>query len=384
MYERTLFQEEHNAFRDSVRRFIERQVTPRYRDWENAGALPREFWREAGAAGLLCPEVPEEYGGPGCDVLFSAIVHEELERAGAHAVSANLIAHNDVIGPYLLAYGTAEQKARWLPGLVSGEIVGSIGMSEPGAGSDLKAIRTVARPSANGFVLSGQKTFITNGSNCDLIVVAAKTSPDAGAKGVSLLMVDTSLPGFRRGQLLDKIGQRAADTTELFFDDIELARDCILGNENGGFAHMMEMLPRERLSIAICAAAQADAAIDWTLAYVKERQVFGRALSELQATRFKIAELASDAKVARVFVDWCLERAVAGTLDVEAAAIAKYWVTEKSHHVIDGCLQLFGGYGYMRDFPISRLWVDSRAQRIYGGTSEVMKELIGREILKNR
>jgi alkylation response protein AidB-like acyl-CoA dehydrogenase len=378
---RTLFAEEHDAFRDSIRRFIEHEVVPAYRAWEDAGLVPRDVWRAAGAVGMLCPDVPEEYGGPGGDFLFNAIVHEELARAGAASFSACLIAHNDIIVSYLMKLGTEEQKHLWLPAMVSGAAVAAIGMSEPGAGSDLKALRTVARRTGGNYVLNGQKTFITNGYNADFVVVAAKTDPDNPKVGISLFIVDTTLQGFRRGRLLEKVGQKAGDTAELFFDDIVLAADTLLGTENGGFRAMMELMPRERIAIAMSAVAEAESALDWTIDHVKTREAFGKPLAELQTVRFKIAELASECAVARVFVDWCLKRQASEDLDLQSAVIAKYWVTDAAYSVIDECLQLFGGYGYMREYPISRAWVDSRIHRIYGGANEIMKDIIGKGLL---
>lgn len=339
--------------------------------------VPREAWLQAGEMGLLCPDVPEAYGGPGGDFLHNAIVHEELARGGAVSFSACLIAHSDIVAAYLMELGSEAQKRRWLPGMVSGEIIASIGMSEPGAGSDLRSIRTIARPDGKGgYRLSGQKTFITNGYNCDLVVVACRT----GERDISLFAVDTKVPGFRRGRLLEKVGQKAGDTAELFFDEIALGEADALGEIGAGFRQMMRLMPRERLAIVVTAMAEAETAYELALGYVRERKAFGQRVVDFQAIRFKLAEIAADLEVARVFVDRCIEENAAGTFDIKSAAISKFWVTDIACKAIDDCLQLFGGYGYMREYPISRLWTDSRIHRIYGGTNEIMKEIIGRQL----
>lgn len=364
-----------------MRRFIEREVVPDYRAWEDAGRIPRDVWEKAGEIGMLCPDVPVEYGGPGGDFLCNAIVHEELARVGAASFSACLIAHSDIVGSYLLTLGTETQKSWWLPRMAQGAAIAAIAMSEPGAGSDLKGMRSFARRGDSGYFLNGQKTFITNGSQADLVVVAAKTAADDSKSDISLFLVDTQLPGFRRGRLLDKVGQKAGDTAELYFDDIPLGQDTLLGAENTGFRSMMELMPRERVAIAMSAIAEAEAALEWTMEHVKTRQAFGQPLAKLQTIRFKIAEIASALSVARVYVDWCLARALTGNLELRHAVIAKYWVSEAAYAAIDDCVQLFGGYGYMREYPISRAWVDSRIHRIYGGTNEIMKEILGKALL---
>ena len=376
--QRRLFSSEHEDFRTAVRRFVEREVTPRLTEWEDAGMVPRETWLRAGEMGMLCPDIPEEYGGPGGDFLFNAIVHEELARGGAVSFSACLIAHSDIIAAYLMELGTEEQKQRWLPKMVTGEVIAAIGMSEPDAGSDLKSIRTTARANGSGYLLSGQKTFITNGYNAGLVVVACKAGDKE--KGISLFTVDTTLPGFRRGRLLEKIGQKAGDTAELFFDDIALTHADALGEIGAGFPNMMKLMPRERLAIVVTAIAEAETAYNLALDYVRERKAFGKRIVDFQAIRFKLAEIAADLEVARVFVDRCIEEERAGTFDIKSAAISKFWVTDIACKAIDDCLQLFGGYGYMREYPISRLWTDSRIHRIYGGTNEIMKEIIGRQL----
>jgi acyl-CoA dehydrogenase len=375
--QRRIFSPEHENFRSVVRRFVEREITPRVPEWEEAGMVPRDAWLQAGAMGMLCPDVEEKYGGPGGDFLFNAIVHEELARGCAVSFSACLIAHSDIIASYIGKLGTEEQKRHWLPKMVTGEAIAAIGMSEPGAGSDLKSIRTSARPAeGGGFLLSGQKTFITNGYNADLVVVACKTD----GKRISLFTVDTTLPGFRRGRLLEKVGQRAGDTAELFFDDVKLRDEDALGELGAGFKHMMTLMPRERLAIVVTAIAEAETAYNLALEYVRERKAFGQRIIDFQAIRFKLAEIAADLEVARVFVDRCIEEEANGTFDIKSAAISKFWVTDVACKAIDDCLQLFGGYGYMREYPISRLWTDSRIHRIYGGTNEIMKEIIGRQL----
>jgi acyl-CoA dehydrogenase len=380
---RTLFNETHDAFRDAIRRFIEKDMMPHYLEWEDEGQVPREVWMKAGELGMLGPDVPEEYGGPGGDFLFNAIVHEELAYAGAASFSASLMAHNDIVTSYLVNLGSEEQKQRWLPGMVTGEVIASIGMSEPGAGSDLKALRTTARREGDVYIVNGQKTFITNGYNADLVVLAAKTDP-TGQKsgGVSLFTVDTRLPGFRRGRKLEKVGQKAGDTAELFFDDMAVPASDLLGEENKGFRAMMELMPRERIAIAMAAIAEAEGALSWAIEHVKTREAFGQPLADFQTIRFKIAELATETSVARVFTDWCLGRDLEGELDVQSAVMAKYHVTDVAYKVIDECLQLFGGYGYMREYRISRAWVDSRIHKIYGGTNEIMKDILGKSLLK--
>jgi acyl-CoA dehydrogenase len=376
---RAIFGEEHNIYRQSVRRFIEKSVSPHYERWEREGQVPRGFWTDAGAAGLLCPMVPEVYGGAGGDYLFNAIVLEELVRAGATGLGGVSV-HNDIVVPYIVDLGTEEQKRYWLPRMVSGEAVAAIGMTEPSGGTDLKGLRTTAKRDGNHYVIDGQKTFITNGQTADIVVLAAKTDPKAGSKGISLFVVEATREGYRHGRQLGKVGQHAADTAELFFDGVRVPADHLLGEEGRGFAHMMEKLPQERLAIAIIGAAHAEAAHAWTIAYVKERKAFGQAVFDFQNTRFKLAEMAAEITLGRLFVDTCLKAHLQGTLDVPTAAMAKFWVTDMASRVIDECLQLFGGYGYMREFPIARAWIDARVQRIYGGTNEIMKELVARSL----
>lgn len=381
MIERTLFQPDHQAFADSFRRFIDKEVTPHHAAWEEQGYVAREVWSQAGANGFLCMSLPEEYGGAGADKLYSVAQMEELARAGTTGIGFGL--HSEIVAPYILHYGTEAQKQKYLPQMASGDVVGAIAMSEPAAGSDLQGIKTTAIKSADGshYVLNGSKTFITNGWHADLVIVVAKTDPAAGAKGTSLLLVERGMPGFEKGQRLKKMGMKAQDTSELFFNDVQVPVDNLLGGpamEGRGFICLMEQLPWERLQIAITAVAAAQAAIDWTLDYVKQRKVFGQSVASFQNTRHTLAELQTQVQVARVFVDKCCELIVRDQLDTETASMAKYWTTDLQCKVMDECVQLFGGYGYMWEYPITRAYADARVQRIYGGTNEIMKEVIAR------
>ena len=381
MIERTLFQPDHQAFADSFRRFIDKEVTPHHADWEDQGYVAREVWSQAGANGFLCMSLPEEYGGAGADKLYSVAQMEELARAGTTGIGFGL--HSEIVAPYILHYGTEAQKQKYLPQMASGAMVGAIAMSEPAAGSDLQGIKTTAIKSADGchYVLNGSKTFITNGWHADLVIVVAKTDPAAGAKGTSLLLVERGMPGFEKGQRLKKMGMKAQDTSELFFNDVKVPAENLLGGpamEGRGFICLMEQLPWERLQIAITAVAAAQAAIDWTLDYVKQRKVFGQSVASFQNTRHTLAELQTQVQVARVFVDKCCELIVKDQLDTETASMAKYWTTDLQCKVMDECVQLFGGYGYMWEYPITRAYADARVQRIYGGTNEIMKEVIAR------
>ncbi len=381
MIERTLFQPDHQAFADSFRRFIDKEVTPHHAAWEDQGYVAREVWSQAGANGFLCMSLPEEYGGAGADKLYSVAQMEELARAGTTGIGFGL--HSEIVAPYILHYGTEAQKQKYLPQMASGAMVGAIAMSEPAAGSDLQGIKTTAIKSADGshYVLNGSKTFITNGWHADLVIVVAKTDPAAGAKGTSLLLVERGMPGFEKGQRLKKMGMKAQDTSELFFNDVKVPAENLLGGtamEGRGFICLMEQLPWERLQIAITAVAAAQAAIDWTLDYVKQRKVFGQSVASFQNTRHTLAELQTQVQVARVFVDKCCELIVKDQLDTETASMAKYWTTDLQCKVMDECVQLFGGYGYMWEYPITRAYADARVQRIYGGTNEIMKEVIAR------
>jgi len=380
MIQRTLFTPDHEAFRDSFRRFMEKEIAPFHADWEEQGYVDRAVWHKAGDNGFLCMTMPEEYGGAGADKLFSVVQMEELSRAGFSGIGYSL--HSEIVAPYILHYGTEEKKKKPLPQLASGAMIGAIAMSEPAAGSDLQGIKATAIQQPDGsYLLNGSKTFITNGWHADLVIVVAKTTPAAGAKGTSLLLVERGMPGFSVGKRLKKLGMKAQDTSELFFDNVRVPAANLLGgqtHENKGFICLMEQLPWERLQIAIGAVAASQAAIDWTVAYVKERKVFGQPVASFQNTRFTLAELQTEVQVARVFVDKCTELLLTNTLDTATASMAKYWCSDLQCKVMDECVQLFGGYGYMWEYPITRAYADARVQRIYGGTNEIMKEVITR------
>jgi acyl-CoA dehydrogenase len=380
MIQRTLFTAEHEAFRDSFRRFIDKEIAPFHAEWEEQGFVDRAVWHKAGANGFLCMSLPEQYGGSGADKLYSVVQMEEISRTGFSGIGFSL--HSEIVAPYLLHYGTPAQKERYLPRLASGEMIGAIAMSEPAAGSDLQGIKATALLQPDGsYLLNGSKTFITNGWHADLVVVVAKTNPAAGAKGTSLLLIERGMPGFSVGKRLKKLGLKAQDTSELFFDNVSVPAANLLGGpdfENKGFICLMEQLPWERLQIAIGAIAAAQAAIDWTVDYVKERKVFGQPVASFQNTRFTLAELQTQVQIARVFVDKCTELLMSNTLDTATASMAKYWCSDLQCKVMDDCVQLFGGYGYMWEYPITRAYADARVQRIYGGTNEIMKEVITR------
>ncbi len=373
-----VFKEEHEAFRKTVAAFIEREIAPNYDRWEKDGQVSREVWQKAGAAGLLMTDIPEEYGGGGADFLFSAVMIEEMSKRVFAAPGFRL--HSDIVAPYITNYGTEEQKRAWLPRMAKGEVITAIAMTEPGTGSDLQAIRTTALRKGNELVVNGQKTFITNGGLADLVIVAAKTDTAAGAKGVTLVLVETDRAGFKRGRNLKKIGQNAQDTAELFFEDVRVPPANILGEEGRGFACLMNQLPRERMLVAIGAVAMMEAALGWTVDYTRERKAFGKTVADFQNTRFKLAEVKTEITVARTFLDRCLEQFLEGTLDTTTAAMAKWWLTELEGRVLDTCLQLFGGYGYMVEYPIARAYADARVHRIYAGTTEIMKELVARSL----
>ena len=379
--ERTLFEPEHELFRESYRRFIAQEIAPHHAQWEADGQVSRELWVEAGKHGFLAMGVPEQFGGAGVDdVRFSVVLIEELARAGFSG--PGFAVHNDVVVPYLLQLCTDEQKARWLPGVVSGERILAIAMSEPGAGSDLQGVRTTAVRDAegDGWVLNGSKTFITNGQLNDLCVVVARTDPDAGHRGISLLVVERGMDGYERGRNLDKVGMKAQDTSELSFRDVRVPASNLLGDEGGGFVHLMQNLPQERLVIAVGGLAAAEAVFEATLRYCKERTAFGRPIGSFQHNRFELAEMRTQLEVARAFVDRCIEAHCRGALTVDEAAMAKWWVSDLQVKVIDRCVQLHGGYGYMLEYPVAKAFIDSRAQTIYGGTNEIMKEIIGRSM----
>lgn len=369
-------------FSQSLERFCDADIEPHYRDWEKAGCVPRALFAKMGAQGFLCADVPEAYGGSGAGVHFSFTVSEVLSRRGYAGLVGGLQVHNDIIPPYLLHCGNAAQRAYWLPRMISGQAIAAIGMTEPGAGSDLKALRTSARKDGDHYVINGSKIFISNGQNCDLLVLAAKTDPSAGAKGVSLFLVDCQAPGFSRGKNLEKIGQHAGDTSELFFNDLRVPLDALLGAAPGqGFVHMMRELPRERLIIAVQAVYGAKGALDVTLRYVQERQAFGQAIGQFQNSRFTLAQCATEIAAAEAFLNASIHAYTRGELSAETASALKLHTSELMGRVADQCLQLFGGYGYMAEYPISRFWSDARVLRIYGGTSEIMKELVARSLL---
>ena len=375
---RTLFAPEHELYRDMVARFIAERITPHHEQWEHEGMVPRELWRQAGQAGLLLPSTPEQYGGGGGDFLHTLAVVEEIARALATGVTG-FTTHSDIVAPYLLNVGTEDQKLRHLPAMARGDTVASLAITEPGAGSDVKAIRSTAARVAGGYLLNGQKTFITNGFHADRVLVAAKTDPAAGARGISLFWVDAATPGFTRGRLLDKVGQRAQDTAELFFQDVLVPDADLLGEPGQGFGYMMKELARERLMIAARCAMALESALQWTVDYARQRQAFGKALLDNQYIRFKLADIKTLAAATRAFVDGCVRQYLDGELDAAGAAMAKLWAAEATR-AIDDLLQFHGGYGYMREYPIGRAYTDVRPNRIYGGASEIMRELIARTL----
>ncbi|MDT0532490.1 acyl-CoA dehydrogenase family protein [Micromonospora sp. DSM 115977] len=375
--EQHLYERDHEEFRELCREFLTREAVPHHERWEADGIVDREVWRRAGAAGLLGTDVDAEYGGGGQrDFRFNAVLDEEIVASGCTGLGFGL--HNDVVAPYLTELTTDEQRKRWLPGFCSGDLVTAIAMSEPGAGSDLAGIRTSAVRDGDGWVLNGQKTFITNGEMADLVVVVVRTAPEQGAHGVSLIAVESGTPGFSRGRRLAKVGLKANDTAELFFDDCRVPAENLIGTENHGFYHLMANLPRERLSIAVVAVAAAERLLAVTLDYARSRQAFGRPIGAFQHNRFLLAELDTEVTIARTFVNHCVAEYGAGRLSVTDAAKAKWWTTELQNRVADRCVQLHGGYGYMLEYPVAKAWLDGRVQTIYGGTTEIMKEIIGR------
>lgn len=381
MIQRSVFNQDHLAFKDAFAKFTAKEIAPFHAQWEEQGFVDREVWRKAGANGYLCMSMPQAFGGSDADKMYSVAQFEVLAYAGFTGVGFGL--HSEIVAPYLLHYGTDEQKKRYLPKLASGELVGAIAMSEPAAGSDLQGIQTTANAKDGGYVINGSKTFITNGWHADLVIVVVKTDPLAGAKGTSLFLVEAGTPGFEKGQRLKKLGMKAQDTSELFFKDVQVGSEQLLGGEamkNKGFVSLMEQLPWERLQIAITAVAASQAAIDWTVAYVKDRQVFKQSVGSFQNTRYVLADLQAKVQAARVFVDKCCELVCVDELDTATASMAKSWCTDLQCQVMDDCLQLFGGYGYMWEYPITRAYADARVQRIYGGTNEIMKEVIARSM----
>ena len=379
MIPRTLFDADLEGFRDSVRKFLEQEATPYHDQWEKDGQVSRELWQKAGELGFLCPCLPEEFGGVGADFRYSAVLIEEVARAGLTGIGWGL--HSDIVAPYVLNYGSDELKNHYLPKLASGEMIGAIAMTEPGAGSDLQGVKTTAVKNGDHYVLNGSKTFITNGQLADVVIVVAKTDPKEGAKGISLFMVETAWEGFEKGQNLNKVGMKAQDTSELFFQDVKVPAENLLGEEGMGFIYLMQELPQERLGIAIGGLAMAESALAHTIDYVKERKAFGKPVAAFQNTQFKIAEMHTKLEVARAYVDRCLELHLKKELDIPTAAAAKYYITDLQCEVIDECVQLHGGYGYMWEYPVARMFADSRVQRIYGGTNEIMKTIIAKAVL---
>lgn len=374
---RIAFNADHHQFRETVRRFIQRDVEPFLDKWEQDGIVGREIWATAGALGLLCPQVPEAYGGVGLDFGFNAVMAEELSYAGA---TLGFGIQNDIVSGYLLHYGSEEQKQKWLPKMAAGETITAIAMTEPGAGSDLQSVRTTARKEGDAYVISGSKTYITNGQHCDLVLVVAKTDSSAGARGTSLILVEADRPGFKRGRNLDKIGQSCADTSELFFDAVTVPVSNLLGEENAGFRYLMSQLSQERLIIAVGAQAGAQRAFDEAVRFTKDRKAFGKTVFDFQNTRFQLAEAAANLQAGWAHLDWALLRQMSGQLTGTEGAAAKLFHAELQWKIVDMALQLHGGAGYMNEYPIARLWKDARVQRIYGGTSEIMKEVIGRSL----
>ncbi|CAN7758100.1 acyl-CoA dehydrogenase family protein [Cupriavidus necator] len=375
---RTALREDHEQFRDQVRKFVQREIAPHHHEWEKAGCVPRETWLKAGREGLLLCAIPEQYGGGGGDFGHSIVVIEELMRVLATGPGFPL--HSDIVAPYILAYGSEAQKERWLPPMARGEKIGAIAMTEPGIGSDLKSLRTTARRDGDSYVINGQKTFITNGANSDLVIVACKTDPAAGTRGISLIVVEAGTPGFTKGPLLEKIGLKAQDTSELFFDEVRVPVANLLGEEGKGFSYLMHQLAQERLMIAVRSPIVMETMLEDTIAYTKSRKAFGQPVFDLQNTRFKLAEIKAKTVACRIFVDHCIALHFEKKLSTDMAAMAKLYASEAQGQAVDELLQLHGGYGFMREYGIARAFVDSRVQRIYGGTSEIMKEIIGRSL----
>jgi len=376
---RTIYEAEHIEFRRTVRNWIESEIAPNHEQWERDGIVPRSVWEDAGMRGFLGIAVPEIYGGGGSeDFRFAAIISEEIGFAGVVGGAHGFTVHNDIVLPYILSLANDEQKMRWLPKMVSGKYIGALAITEPNTGSDMGAIKTTALLDGDEYIVNGSKTFISNGINSDVIVTAVRTSPDLGKKGISLLVIERGMSGFERGRNLEKIGKHSQDTAELFFNDMRVPASNLLGLEGDGMKYLMHNLAQERLSIAVDAVAVAVAALNWTQAYTKERTAFGQNLSQFQNTKFVMAELFAEVQIGQVYVDRCIELHNKKELDATQAAVAKFWLTEMQNKVVDRCLQLHGGYGYMREYPIARAWLDSRIQTIYGGTSEIMKEVISR------
>ena len=379
MFERRLFREEHDMFRDMVRKFVEREIAPYHHQWEKDGVVPRDLWLNAGEAGLLCCTVPERYGGLGLDYLFDVVVFEEMARSGF--TGPGFMIHCDLVATYVRSFGTEEQKSQWLPKMVKGEAIGSLGMTEPHAGSDLKNIRTRAVRDGDDYVINGQKVFISNGQSCDVLVLATRTPGDTHG-GITLFLVDAALPGFVRGRNLEKVGLKAQDTSELFFENLRVPAAAMLGAEGHGFQLMRQKLAQERLAQAIRSATVAETVIEWTIDYTSQRKAFNKTIGDFQNTQFKLAELKTEAVIGRIFTDECIERFMVGKLDEVDAAMAKMWLSNLHCKVVDECLQLFGGWGYMWEYPIARAYADARVIKIAGGSIEIMKHIIGRSLFR--
>lgn len=379
MENRSIYDSDHELFRANARRFFREELEPNIEEWENASIVPREFWRSAGEKGLLCCGIPEEYGGPGADFKYNMISSEEIGYAIGGG-SCGFALQSDITAYYILNHASEELKQKWLPPMVSGEVISSIAMTEPSTGSDLQAIRTTAIRDGDEYVINGQKTFITNGQHSDFVIVVCKTDPTLGAKGISLVIVETGTPGYEKGRNLDKIGQKAADTSEMFFADVRVPVSNLIGEAGKGFGYLMSELPRERLTVAFRAWAEAQRAYEITVEYTKEREAFGKPLFAQQNTAFSLADVATELAVGWAYLDQCLGKIVDGTLTAQEGAMAKLWTTEKEGKIVDTCLQFFGGYGYMREYPISRMYTDARVRRIYGGSTEIMKLFIGRSL----
>ncbi len=377
----TLSDSEKGVFRDSVVKFLDKEVLPFYEEWERAEIWPRDLWSKMGEAGFLCIDMPSDHGGYGASFELSCILVHEVARAGLGALASGISVHSDIVAPYILHLGTEEQKQRILPGMVTGEIVGAIAMTEPGAGSDLQGIRTSAVKDGDDYVINGAKTFITNGQHCDIVIVAAKTDPKAGGRGMTLFTMKSDSPGFARGRNLEKVGLSSGDTSEMSFVDVRLSAADVLGGEGEGFANLMNELPRERLILGVGCVGAADGILEQTVSYVRERRAFGELLSSFQNTRFELADVKTEIELNRALTEKCIDKYIDGTLTTEEASMVKLASSEMQGKVVDRCLQLFGGYGYMKEYPIARAYVDARVQRIYGGTSEVMKELIARGLV---
>lgn len=378
MIERTLFDHEHEMFRQSVRRFMERELAPHHEEWEDVGQVPRWAWKRAGELGFLCVAIPSEWGGVGADRRYSIILMEEQARLNLTGLGFAL--HSDIVAPYIDHYGTPDQKLAWLPKMASGDYIAAIAMTEPGGGSDLQAIRTTATRDGDEYIISGQKTFITNGQTADLFLVACKTDRSEGARGISLIVVEADRPGFERGRRLKKLGTKAQDTSELFFNEVRVPATNLIGEEGKGFGYMMQELAWERMHVGIQAVSGCEAALEWTIDYTRNRKAFGKSVIDFQNSRFTLAEMKTEVQVGRVFLDRCLELVLEGKLDTTTAAMVKLWTSEMQGKVLDACLQLHGGYGFMWEYPITRAFADARVQRIYAGTNEIMKELIGRTL----